>query len=52
VLGPGSLYTSLLPILLVPELVSAIGRSRSPRLYICKMMIQPGETDGLDVAGH
>jgi uncharacterized cofD-like protein len=52
VLGPGSLYTSLLPNLLVPELVSAIRRSRAPRLYICNLMTQPGETDGLDVAGH
>ena len=45
VLGPGSLYTSLLPNLLVPELVSAIRRSRAPRLYICNLMTQPGETD-------
>ena len=52
VLGPGSLYTSLLPNLLVPELVSAIKRSRAPRLYICNLMTQPGETDGLDVRGH
>ncbi len=52
VLGPGSLYTSLLPNLLVPELVTAISRSRAPRLYICNLMTQPGETDGLDVAGH
>ena len=52
VLGPGSLYTSLLPNLLVPELVSAIRRSRAPRLYICNLMTQPGETDGLDVRGH
>ena len=51
-LGPGSLYTSLLPNLLVPELVSAIKRSRAPRLYICNLMTQPGETDGLDVRGH
>ena len=51
-LGPGSLYTSLLPNLLVPELVSAIRRSRAPRLYICNLMTQPGETDGLDVRGH
>jgi len=52
VLGPGSLYTSLLPNLLVPELVEAIGRSNAPRLYICNLMTQPGETDGLDVSGH
>jgi uncharacterized cofD-like protein len=52
VLGPGSLYTSLLPNLLVPELVQAIRRSKAPRLYICNLMTQPGETDGLDVEGH
>ena len=52
VLGPGSLYTSLLPNLLVPELVEAIRRSKAPRLYICNLMTQPGETDGLDVEGH
>ena len=52
VLGPGSLYTSLLPNLLVPELVNAINRSKAPRLYICNLMTQPGETDGLDVEGH
>jgi len=51
-LGPGSLYTSLLPNLLVPELVDAIQRSKSPKLYICNLMTQPGETDGLDVSGH
>jgi uncharacterized cofD-like protein len=52
VLGPGSLYTSLLPNLLVPELVRAISLSKAPRLYICNLMTQPGETDGLDVSGH
>jgi uncharacterized cofD-like protein len=52
VLGPGSLYTSLLPNLLVPELVKAISLSKAPRLYICNLMTQPGETDGLDVSGH
>lgn len=51
-LGPGSLYTSLLPNLLVPELVTAIQRSKAPRLYICNLMTQPGETDGLDVSSH
>ncbi|KGG11361.1 hypothetical protein EV11_0076 [Prochlorococcus sp. SS52] len=52
VLGPGSLYTSLLPNLLVPEIVEAIQRSKAPKLYICNLMTQPGETDGLDLAGH
>ena len=52
VLGPGSLYTSLLPNLLVPELVTAIQNSRAPKLYICNLMTQPGETDGLNVRGH
>ena len=51
-LGPGSLYTSLLPNLLVPELVTAISRCQAPRLYICNLMTQPGETEGLDVGGH
>ena len=51
-LGPGSLYTSLLPNLLVPALVRTIQLSRAPKLYICNLMTQPGETDGLDVVGH
>ncbi len=51
-LGPGSLYTSLLPNLLVPEIVEAIQKSSAPKLYICNLMTQPGETDGLDVRGH
>ncbi len=46
------MYTSLLPNLLVPELVAAIERSDAPKLYICNLMTQPGETDGLDVEGH
>jgi len=51
-IGPGSLYTSVLPNLLVPEIVTAIERSKAPKLYICNLMTQPGETDGLDVTGH
>ena len=51
-LGPGSLFTSILPNLLVPQLVDAIQRSTAPKLYICNLMTQPGETDGLDVGGH
>ena len=52
VLGPGSLYTSLLPNLLIPQIVEAIQRSKATKLYICNLMTQPGETDGLDVSGH
>ena len=51
-IGPGSLYTSILPNLLVPEIVEAIEKSKAPKLYICNLMTQPGETDGLDVSGH
>ena len=52
VLGPGSLYTSLLPNLLVPQLVEEISRSPAAKLYVCNLMTQPGETDGLDVWDH
>jgi len=52
VLGPGSLYTSVLPNLLVPEIRAAIATARVPRLYICNIMTQPGETDGYSVADH
>ena len=52
VLGPGSLYTSLLPNLLIPQILEAIQRSKATKLYICNLMTQPGESDGLDVSGH
>ena len=52
VLGPGSLYTSLLPNLLVPEIVEALLRNDAPKIYISNLMTQPGETDGLDVYRH
>ena len=52
VLGPGSLYTSIIPNLLVPELRDAIASSAVPRVYVCNIMTQPGETDGYSVADH
>jgi uncharacterized cofD-like protein len=52
ILGPGSLYTSIIPNLLVPELAEAIARCPVPRLYICNIMTQPGETQGYTVADH
>ena len=52
VLGPGSLFTSLLPNFLVPEIVEALLKNNSPKIYISNLMTQPGETDGLDVFQH
>lgn len=52
VLGPGSLYTSILPNLLVPEIRDAIKESSAPCLYICNVMTQPGETDHFTVSNH
>jgi uncharacterized cofD-like protein len=51
-LGPGSLYTSILPNLLIPEIASAIGKSSAPRVYIANLMTQPGETSGYALADH
>ncbi len=51
-LGPGSLYTSVLPNLLVPEILEAIRKSGAPVLYICNVMTQPGETTGYTVGDH
>ncbi len=51
-LGPGSLYTSVLPNLLVPEILQAIRASDAPVMYICNVMTQPGETTGYTVGDH
>jgi uncharacterized cofD-like protein len=51
-LGPGSLFTSVLPHLAVPELVDAIAGARGVRAYVCNVMTQPGETDGFDAVAH
>jgi uncharacterized cofD-like protein len=51
-LGPGSLYTSILPNLLMPEISNAILRSKAPRVYIANLMTQPGETAGYSLSEH
>jgi len=51
-LGPGSLYTSILPNLLVPEIREALSQTKACCLYICNIMTQPGETDGYTVSDH
>lgn len=52
VLGPGSLYTSIIPNLLVPDLVKAIARSNALKIYVCNVMTQPGETTNYKVSDH
>jgi uncharacterized cofD-like protein len=50
--GPGSLYTSVIPNLLVRGVVQAIRKSRARRVYIGNLMTQPGETTGMCAAAH
>jgi len=50
--GPGSLYTSILPNLLVSRVASAIGEAAATKLFICNLMTQPGETDGYTARQH
>ncbi len=52
VLGPGSLFTSLLPNLLVPEIAQAVRASRAPKIYIANVATQPGETERFSLADH
>jgi uncharacterized cofD-like protein len=52
VLGPGSLYTSILPNLLLPGIRAALGESRARTVLVLNLMTQPGETDGLDGPAH
>lgn len=52
ILGPGSLYTSIIPNLLIKEIVEAIVSSRAIKVYICNVMTQPGETDGYSASDH
>ena len=50
--GPGSLYTSILPNLLVARVSRAIGESAATRIFICNLMTQPGETDDYSARQH
>ncbi len=50
--GPGSLYTSILPNLLVAKVSQAIGQSQATKIFICNLMTQPGETDNYSARQH
>jgi uncharacterized cofD-like protein len=52
VLGPGSLYTSIIPNLLVDGVVEAIQRSNALKIYVANVMTQEGETEGYTAADH
>lgn len=52
IIGPGSLYTSILPNLLIKEIQTAIKKSNAIKIYVCNIMTQPGETDNYKVSDH
>ena len=52
VLGPGSLYTSIIPNLLVDGIAEAIRASDALKVYVCNIMTQDGETEGYTVSDH
>lgn len=52
ILGPGSLYTSIMPNLLVDKVAETIRKSKAIKIYICNVMTQPGETDGYTASMH
>lgn len=52
ILGPGSLYTSVIPNLLVREISEEIIKSKAKKIYVCNIMTQPGETDNYTVSDH
>lgn len=52
ILGPGSLYTSILPNLLIEDIKKAVIESKAVKIYVCNVMTQPGETDGYTATKH
>lgn len=52
IIGPGSLYTSIISNLLVRDMATAIHNSRALKIYVCNIMTQPGETDGFTASDH
>jgi uncharacterized cofD-like protein len=50
--GPGSVFTSVIPNLLVPGIAEALKASRAPKVYVCNVMTQPGESDSFTASEH
>jgi uncharacterized cofD-like protein len=51
-IGPGSVYTSVIPNLLVPGIADALIEARCPKVYVCNVMTQPGESDDFSASEH
>jgi uncharacterized cofD-like protein len=52
ILGPGSLYTSIIPNLLIKDIAQTIASTGAIKVYVCNIMTQPGETDGYSASDH
>ncbi len=52
ILGPGSLYTSIIPNILIKDIADAIEKAKAKKIYVCNIMTQPGETDDFSVSDH
>ncbi len=52
IMGPGSLFTSVIPNLLIKEIAEAVAKSKAKKIYVCNIMTQKGETDNYSVASH
>ncbi len=52
IFSPGSLYTSILPHLIAPEIISVLNETQAPIMYVSNLVTQPGETDGYNVSDH
>ncbi|MGE0493614.1 MAG: uridine diphosphate-N-acetylglucosamine-binding protein YvcK [Vulcanimicrobiota bacterium] len=52
VMGPGSLFTSVIPNLMVDGIVEALLATSAPKIYVCNVMTQPGESEGMGAADH
>ncbi len=52
VIGPGSLYTSVLPPLLLPAISDTVARSKATKIFVCNIMTEPGETDNFSASDH
>lgn len=52
VIGPGSLFTSIIPNLLVKDISQALRKATAPKIYVCNIMSQPGETEGFTASDH